>query len=41
MIPVGRFGKTEDVAKTAVFLLSDNARYITGHVINVDGGLAI
>jgi len=41
MIPVRRFGKAEDVAKTAVFLLSDNARYITGHVINVDGGLAI
>ena len=41
MIPVRRFGKAEDVAKTAVFLLSNNARYITGHVINVDGGLAM
>ena len=41
MIPVRRFGKAEEVAKIAVFLLSDNARYITGHVINVDGGLAI
>ena len=41
MIPVRRFGKPEDVAKTAAFLLSDDAKYITGHVISVDGGLAI
>ncbi len=41
MVPVKRFGKTEEVAKTVMFLLSDNARYITGHVINVDGGLAM
>ncbi|MGQ3683748.1 MAG: 3-oxoacyl-[acyl-carrier-protein] reductase [Candidatus Loosdrechtia sp.] len=41
MVPVKRFGKPEDVAKTAIFLLSDNARYITGHVVNVDGGLAM
>lgn len=41
MIPVRRFGKPEEVAKTALFLLSDNARYITGHVISVDGGLAM
>lgn len=41
MIPVRRFGKPEDVAKTAIFLLSDNAKYITGHVISVDGGLAM
>lgn len=41
MIPVRRFGKPEEVAKTAVFLLSDDAKYITGHVIGVDGGLAM
>ncbi len=41
MVPVKRFGKPEEVAKVAVFLLSDNARYITGHVISVDGGLAM
>lgn len=41
MIPVRRFGKPDDVAKTAAFLLSGDARYITGHVINVDGGLAM
>ena len=39
-IPLGRFGTVEEVAKIAAFLLSDDARYITGQVINVDGGLA-
>jgi 3-oxoacyl-[acyl-carrier protein] reductase len=41
MVPVKRFGKPEEVAKVAMFLLSDNARYITGHVLSVDGGLAM
>lgn len=41
MIPVKRFGKPEEIARTALFLLSDDARYITGHVISVDGGLAM
>ena len=41
MIPVRRFGKPEEIAKIAAFLLSDDAQYITGHVISVDGGLAI
>lgn len=41
MIPLGRFGKVEDIAPTAAFLLSDAASYITGAVINVDGGLAM
>ncbi|MCF6158944.1 MAG: 3-oxoacyl-[acyl-carrier-protein] reductase [wastewater metagenome] len=41
MIPARRFGKPEDVARAAVFLLSDNAKYITGHVMSVDGGLAM
>jgi 3-oxoacyl-[acyl-carrier protein] reductase len=40
-IPLGRFGSGEEVARIAVFLLSDNARYITGQVIQVDGGLAM
>jgi 3-oxoacyl-[acyl-carrier protein] reductase len=37
-IPLGRLGSPEDIANAAVFLLSDNAVWITGHVLNVDGG---
>ena len=38
MIPAGHFGTPEDVADVVVFLASDGARYITGQVLNVDGG---
>ncbi len=37
-IPLGRLGKTTDIAKLAVFLASDDATYITGQAINVSGG---
>lgn len=40
-IPMRCFGNTEDIAGTVVFLASDAARYITGQVINVDGGMAM
>lgn len=40
-IPLGRFGTPEEIAKVAAFLLSEDARYITGQVIQCDGGLAI
>jgi 3-oxoacyl-[acyl-carrier protein] reductase len=40
-IPLGRFGTVEEVARMAAFLLSDDCRYITGQVIQVDGGLVM
>ena len=39
MIPSGRFGSPEEVAALAAFLASDEAAYITGEVININGGL--
>lgn len=38
-IPLKRFGQPEDVASAVAFLASDEASYITGHVLSVDGGL--
>lgn len=40
-IPLKRFGKAEDIAEVVAFLSSDNSSYITGQVINVDGGMVI
>lgn len=41
MIPLRRLGNVQEVAEIACFLLSDSARYITGQVIQPDGGLAM
>lgn len=38
-IPVGRYGSVEEFADTAVYLLSENASYITGTTVRIDGGL--
>lgn len=40
-IPLGTFGQAEDVAEAAAFLAGEGARYITGQVLLVDGGLAL
>lgn len=39
MVPVGRFGRPDEVAALVSFLASDDAAYITGEVININGGL--
>lgn len=40
-IPLGRFGNPEDIAEAVAFLSSDEASYITGQTIHVDGGMVI
>ena len=41
LIPLGRLGEADDVAKVVLFLCSDDASYITGHVVSVNGGMYI
>ncbi len=40
-IPLGKFGETENIADVVAFLASDMSQYVTGQVINVDGGLVM
>jgi 3-oxoacyl-[acyl-carrier protein] reductase len=39
MVPLGRVGTPEDVANAVTFLASEEASYVTGHVLNVNGGM--
>jgi NAD(P)-dependent dehydrogenase (short-subunit alcohol dehydrogenase family) len=41
MVPLGRKGKAEEIGYAAAFLASDQAAYITGQVLGVDGGMAM
>ena len=41
VIPQGRFGEVDDIAHMVAFLAEDKAKYITGQVISVDGGMAV
>jgi 3-oxoacyl-[acyl-carrier protein] reductase len=40
-IPLNRFGKPEEIAKVVRFLVSDDASYITGHILVIDGGMSM
>jgi NAD(P)-dependent dehydrogenase (short-subunit alcohol dehydrogenase family) len=37
-VPMGRLGLTDELANATVFIASDEASFITGHILNVDGG---
>ena len=37
-VPMGRLGHSEELANAIVFIASDEASFITGHILNVDGG---
>ena len=39
LIPLKRLGKPKEIAKAIIFLLSDNASYITGQTLNINGGM--
>ena len=40
-VPMARLGLSEELADAIVFIASDEASYITGHILNVDGGKTV
>jgi 3-oxoacyl-[acyl-carrier protein] reductase len=38
-VPLGRYGTVDDIASAVTFLASDSAAYITGHTLDVNGGM--
>jgi NAD(P)-dependent dehydrogenase (short-subunit alcohol dehydrogenase family) len=40
-VPMGRLGLSEELANAIVFIASDEASFITGHILNVDGGQTV
>jgi 3-oxoacyl-[acyl-carrier protein] reductase len=40
-VPAGRLGSPQDIAAAAVYLASEEAQYVTGHILNVNGGMAM
>ncbi|MDF0498621.1 SDR family NAD(P)-dependent oxidoreductase [Bradyrhizobium yuanmingense] len=41
LLPLHRFGTPEEIADGVLFLASDESRFVTGHILNVDGGMAV
>ncbi|MEE9508537.1 MAG: 3-oxoacyl-[acyl-carrier-protein] reductase [Anaerolineales bacterium] len=41
LIPLGRIGTPDEVAKAVLYLASDDAAYVTGHILSIDGGMAM
>ena len=40
-VPMDRLGRSEEIANGIVFIAADDASFITGHILNIDGGLTI